>query len=263
MPIQIYQVDAFADRPFAGNPAAVVLLEAPCDEVWMQSLANEMNLSETAFVLPEGDAWRLRWFTPSVEVDLCGHATLATAHTLWEAGRLGAGDEARFATRSGLLRAVRQGELIELDLPAAQVEPLEPPLDLAAALGAQPLVVGLARDSLLVLLGSDAEVRELRPDFAALRALPYHGVIVTARAAEPGYDFVSRYFAPAIGIDEDPVTGAAHCALAPYWSARLERDKLLGYQASTRGGTVHVRVDGDRVRLGGKAVTVLRGELRI
>ena len=261
MPIPIYQVDAFADRPFVGNPAAVVLLDAPCDDRWMQNVAGEMNLAETAFVLREGDGWRLRWFTPAIEVDLCGHATLATAHTLWETGRLPHGDMACFRTRSGLLTAVQHGELIELDFPLVPVEPVEPPAGLAEALGVRPEWAGRAGVNLLVLLASEAQLRQLRPDFRALQGIDGQGVIVTAQAAAAGYDFVSRYFAPAAGIDEDPVTGSAHCALAPFWSARLGRDELLGYQASARGGYVRVRVEGDRVKLGGTAVTVLRGEL--
>lgn len=261
MTIPIYQVDAFADRPFAGNPAAVVLLDAPRDDRWMQQLAGEMNLAETAFVLREGDAWRLRWFTPAVEVDLCGHATLATAQTLWETGRLSEGETARFLTRSGVLTAVQRGDTIELDFPLQAVEPAEPPAGLEEALGAQPAWLGRAGSNLLALYASEAQIRELTPDFRALRALDCQGVIVTAQATMPGYDFVSRYFAPAAGIDEDPVTGSAHCALAPFWSARLGRDELNGYQASARGGGVRVRVVGDRVRLGGAAVTVLRGEL--
>lgn len=259
MPIPIYQVDAFADRPFTGNPAAVVLLDAPCNDTWMQQVAAEMNLAETAFVLPEGDAWRLRWFTPAVEVDLCGHATLATAHTLWESGRLPANEMARFNTRSGLLTAARHGDAIELDFPLVPVEPIDAPSGLADALGARPQSVGCAGPNLLALLDNQAQLQALQPDFRALRGLDYQGVIVTAQASGSDYDFVSRYFAPAAGVDEDPVTGSAHCALAPFWSERLGREQLLGYQASQRGGYVHVRVDGDRVRLGGTAVTVLRG----
>lgn len=261
MSIPIYQVDAFADRPFTGNPAAVVVLDAPCDDTWMQHVAGEMNLAETAFVMAEGDVWRLRWFTPAIEVDLCGHATLATAHTLWESGRLPAAETARFMTRSGLLTAKRQGDSIELDFPLVPVQPIDVPAGLADALGVQPQWVGSAGPNVLVLLDGQAQLHELRPDFRALRGLDYQGVIVTAQASGSDYDFVSRYFAPAAGIDEDPVTGSAHCALAPYWSERLGRDTLLGYQASARGGYVHVCVDGERVKLGGTAVTVLRGEL--
>jgi PhzF family phenazine biosynthesis protein len=259
--LPLYQVDAFADAPFAGNPAAVCLLPAPRDAGWMQRVAAEMNLSETAFLHPEGDAWRLRWFTPAVEVSLCGHATLAGAHVLWEAGRLPPDRPARFLTLSGELSASRDGECIVLDFPTKPVEPAAPPPELAAALGATPEEVGKNGLDYLVCLASDAAVRGLRPDFALLGRLPVRGVIVTARSEVFGYDFVSRYFAPAVGVPEDPVTGSAHCALGPFWRARLGKDHLRAYQASPRGGVVGVHVRGGRVHLSGKAVTVLRGEL--
>jgi PhzF family phenazine biosynthesis protein len=263
MPQPIVQVDAFADRPFAGNPAAVCILEVPRDEPWMQAVAMEMNLSETAFLHPEQDGWRLRWFTPVVEVELCGHATLAAAHALWEEGRLGPGETARFHTLSGPLAAARDGEWIRMDFPAAPAT-VAPPLaaTLGAALGgARPVWAGRSRFDVLVELGGEDEVRALRPDPERLRAVDARGVICTARAAGGDHDFVSRFFAPRVGVDEDPVTGSAHCVLAPYWAERLGRDALVGYQASRRGGTVRVEVAGDRVRLSGRAVTVLRGEL--
>jgi PhzF family phenazine biosynthesis protein len=262
MPQPIIQVDAFADRPFTGNPAAVCILPGPREEGWMRGVAAEMNLSETAFLHPEDDGWRLRWFTPEVEVDLCGHATLATAHVLWEGGHLAADEQARFHTRSGLLTATRAGEWIELDFPAKPLLDAPAPEGLAEALGVTPVHVGRSHFDVLVEAASEAEVRQLRPDLGRLMAVEARGVIVTARAEEGAeYDFVSRFFAPRVGVNEDPVTGSAHCVLAPYWAAKLGRDELVGFQASRRGGTVRVRSAGDRVHLGGRAVTVLRGEL--
>jgi PhzF family phenazine biosynthesis protein len=257
----IVQVDAFTDTPFRGNPAAVCVLPAPRDERWMQEVAREMNLSETAFLHGEPDGWSLRWFTPTVEVPLCGHATLASAHVLWEDGRLPRDRQARFHTKSGLLTADRRGDWIELDFPAKHAEPASPPAGLAEALGAKPLYVGKNQLDYLVEVDSEATVRRLAPDFAALAKLPLRGVIVTSLAAPGDYDFVSRFFAPGSGIPEDPVTGSSHCALAPFWSARLGKSQLLAYQASARGGIIRVRLAGDRVKLGGQAVTVLRAEL--
>ncbi|HEX8208734.1 MAG TPA: PhzF family phenazine biosynthesis protein [Longimicrobium sp.] len=262
MPQPIIQVDAFADRAFTGNPAAVCILPAPREEGWMRSVAAEMNLSETAFLHAEEDGWRLRWFTPEVEVALCGHATLATAHVLWEDGHLPADEVARFHTRSGLLTARRAGEWIELDFPAKPILDAPAPEGLAAALGVEPVYVGRSHFDVLVEVASEAEVRALKPDLGRLAAVEARGVIVTARAdGGAGYDFVSRFFAPRVGVAEDPVTGSAHCVLAPYWAAKLGRDELVGFQASRRGGTVRVRAAGERVHLGGRAITVLRGEL--
>lgn len=261
MPVRIVQVDAFTNRAFAGNPAAVCVLPASPPDQWMRDVAREMNLSETAFLTPADDGYRLRWFTPSVEVDLCGHATLAGAHVLWEDGHLPAGKQARFHTRSGLLLADRRGEWIELDFPATAAEPTEPPPYLLDALGTRAKFVGRNKFDYLVEVDSEQNVRSLQPDLSALRKLPVRGVIVTARSAAPEFDFVSRFFAPGAGIDEDPVTGSAHCALAPYWSRQLGKKELTAYQASARGGIVRVRMNGDRVILGGQAVTVLRGEL--
>jgi PhzF family phenazine biosynthesis protein len=258
----IVQVDAFADSPFAGNPAAVCILPEPRDERWMALVAREMNLSETAFLAPNGDGYGLRWFTPAVEVDLCGHATLASAHVLWEDGHLAPVAQARFHTRSGLLTAERRdGGWIEMDFPAALATPIEAPPEMARALGVTPLFCGKNRLDYLVEVESEAAVRALTPDLAALRAFGARGVIVTARSDSPGYDFVSRFFAPGAGIDEDPVTGSAHCGLGPFWAPRLGKTELVGYQASARGGVVRVRLEGERVKLGGQAVTVLRGEL--
>ncbi len=261
MPFPLFQVDAFTDRPFAGNPAAVCLLTEPADAAWMQRVAAEMNLSETAFLHPDGDAYRLRWFTPAVEVELCGHATLASAHILWEQGRLRPEAPARFQTRSGLLTAVRRGDAVELDFPANPAEPCAAPDGLADALGAAPRFVGRSRFDYLVELENEAAVRATRPDFARLAALPVRGVIVTAASAAVGFDFISRFFCPAVGVNEDPVTGSSHCTLGPFWRTRLGKDEMTAFQASARGGLIGVRVEGARVRLSGKAVTVLRGEL--
>lgn len=261
MPLKIIQVDAFAERPFTGNPAAVCVLPEPREERWMQDVAREMNLSETAFLHPNDDGWKLRWFTPTTEVDLCGHATLASAHVLWQEGHLPADEIARFHTRSGLLTARRDGDWIELDFPGTPAARAEVPLDLPRALGVPHTYVGRSRFDLLVEVESEAVVRALRPDITALRAVPARGVIVTARADSPDVDFVSRFFAPRAGVDEDPVTGSAHCCLAPHWRDRLGKDEMIGFQASARGGFVRVRVADDRVRLAGKAVTVLRSTL--
>lgn len=259
----IVQVDAFTERPFAGNPAAVCLLREARPDTWMQAVAAEMNLAETAFVLPEEGGYRLRWFTPLVEVDLCGHATLASAHVLWEEGHLPPDATARFHTRSGLLTATRSGAWLELNFPTEPATLVDESLAAAVtgALGIKPVFVGRNRMDVLVELASEATVRSVTPDRTRLLALPARGIIVTAPGNQPGHDFVSRFFAPAVGVDEDPVTGSAHCCLGPYWSAKLGREALTGFQASRRGGTVRVRVAGERVILGGQAVTTLRGEL--
>lgn len=262
MGIRVVQVDAFTDRPFSGNPAAVVVLERPGDARWMQNVALEMNLAETAFLVRRKDeAFDLRWFTPAVEVDLCGHATLASAHVLWEEGHLKPDVQARFHTKSGLLTADHRDDSIILDFPATPEQRTEPPAGLLEALGARGAYVGKSAFDYLVEVDSEATVRALTPDFGALGAIRARGIIVTARASSAGFDFVSRFFAPAAGINEDPVTGSAHCTLGPFWSARLGKTVLTAYQASPRGGTVEVEVAGDRVLLGGRAVTVLRGEL--
>ena len=262
MSIRVVQVDAFTDRPFSGNPAAVVVLDEPGDPGWMQNVALEMNLSETAFLVRRADgAFDLRWFTPRVEVDLCGHATLASAHVLWEDAHLAPGAQARFHTRSGLLTADRRDGAIVLDFPATPEKKAEPPAGLLDALGARSLYVGKNAFDYLVEAASEEEVRALKPDFGALGAVRARGIIVTSRASSPGFDFVSRFFAPAAGINEDPVTGSAHTTLGPFWAGRLGKRSLRAYQASPRGGVVEVELAGDRVRLGGQAVTVLRGEL--
>jgi len=264
--LPITQVDAFTDTAFAGNPAAVCVLPRDLEtpEVWMQAVAREMNLSETAFLRRQGDAWGLRWFTPAVEVDLCGHATLGSAHVLWEEEHIDAATPARFDTKSGRLTCTRsESGRIEMDFPAKLAQPSPPPPDLLPALGASgSRFVGKNAFDYFVELDNEDAVRALAPDHGRLRTLPVRGVIVTA-LARPGadYDYVSRFFAPGSGVDEDPVTGSAHCALAPYWSERLGRADLVGYQASLRGGRVHTQTSGERVILGGTAVTVLRGEL--
>lgn len=262
MGVRLVQVDAFTDKAFAGNPAAVCLLPAPRDDAWMQSVAREMNLSETAFLVKQEDGFDLRWFTPAVEVDLCGHATLASAHVLWEEGLLQPGKPARFHTRSGLLTAERRADWIELNFPAHPPEPVAAPPDLTRALGVTPNYVGKSGgDDYLVEVESEEVVRATRPNFALLATVPARGVMVTSRAAVREFDFVSRFFAPQSGVNEDPVTGSAHCCLGPFWKDRLGKSEFVAYQASERGGVVRVRLDGDRVRLGGQAVTVLRGEL--
>ena len=261
MPQPIVQVDAFTDRPFAGNPAAVCILPSPREEQWMRDVAAEMNLSETAFLHRLDDGWSLRWFTPAVEVDLCGHATLASAHVLWQDGLLPPDAEARFHTRSGLLTAARQGDWISMDFPANPGQAAPAPEGLEQALGVRPVYTGRSKFDWLVELESEAAVRALQPDLGLLATVDARGVIVTARGEGGDFDFVSRFFAPRVGVPEDPVTGSAHCALAPFWAARLGRDELTGFQASRRGGIVRVRVAGDRVVLSGQAVTVMRGEL--
>ena len=260
--MRILQIDAFTDQPFRGNPAAVCLLDRERDPEWMQNVAAEMNLSETAFLLPRNDGWSLRWLTPTVEVDLCGHATLASAHALWEEQILGPAETARFHTRSGLLTAQRTDGWIELDFPATPEQPAEAPPRLLESLGTRaPKYVGRNKFDYIVELASEEEVRAVQPDHAALRQLPVRGVIVTSRSSNAAHDFVSRFFAPGSGVDEDPVTGSAHCCLAPFWAQRLKKNEFVAYQASRRGGLLRVRLDGDRVKLGGRAVTVLRGEL--
>lgn len=269
MQVEIFQVDSFADRPFVGNPAGVCLLDAPGDETWMRAVAAEMNLSETAFLHPEGPEWSLRWFTPAVEVDLCGHATLASAHVLWSEGRVRAGSHLRFRTRSGPLGAAPgRGGWIELDFPAERAVAAAPPPGLLDALGLERAELA-ARNRMdwLLEVADESAVRGLTPDFRALARADARGIAVTALpgpetlADHPHVDFVSRFFAPSCGVDEDPVTGSAHCALGPWWSERLGRATVLGRQVSRRGGNVRVTDRGDRVTLAGQASTVLRGRI--
>jgi PhzF family phenazine biosynthesis protein len=260
--MKLIQVDAFTNAAFSGNPAAVCLLDQERDAEWMQRVGAEMNLSETAFLLRRDDGFSLRWFTPAVEVALCGHATLASAHALWEEGVLARDEVARFHTKSGLLTAERRGDWIELDFPAKKEQKAEPAEGLLEALGAKAVYVGRNDWDYLVEVATEHEVRTMSPDHTRLRHIPVRGVIVTARGTNE-YDFISRFFAPGSGIDEDPVTGSAHTCLAPFWAARLGKNEMIGYQASARGGIVRVRVEGDRVKLGGQAVTVMRGELLV
>lgn len=259
--ITCLQIDAFAERPFTGNPAAVCLLDEERDAAWMQAVAAEMNLSETAFVRPVDGSFALRWFTPVAEVELCGHATLAAAHALWSEGFVDADAAIRFATLSGELVCRNADGRIELDFPSTPVRETPPDAALAAALGAAPVLVARSRFDLLALLDSPGQLRGLAPDPAALRSLDCRGIIVTSDSDDARFDFLSRFFAPAVGVDEDPVTGSAHCALAPFWSARLGKDSMTAWQASTRGGEVRVRLEGERVVLAGNAITVLRGVL--
>jgi PhzF family phenazine biosynthesis protein len=262
MTIPLFHVDAFTDRPFAGNPAAVCLLPAWKDDAWLQAVAREMNLSETAFLVKQTGHFDLRWFTPSIEVDLCGHATLAAAHILWQQGQA-AGEEIRLSTKSGILRAIRHGDDIELDFPLKPEQKADAPPGLLQALGVSAQYVGKNQFDYLVEVESEAVLRAIAPDFKRLLALPVRGIIVTSRSADPRFDFVSRFFAPGAGIDEDPVTGSAHCCLGDYWRKLLGKTEFVAFQASARGGVVKVRVAKDRVFLGGKAVTVAKGELLV
>ncbi len=261
--IPYYQVDAFTGQPFRGNPAGVCLLEAPQPDAWMQNIAAEMKHSETAFLLPENDGYRLRWFTPGAEVDLCGHATLASAHILFETGRLAPSAEARFFTRSGLLTACQSEGWVELNFPATPALPAQAPAGLLEALGiTKTLYVGKSLFDYLVEVADESDVRALVPDFRALQKIEVRGVIVTARGKGEN-DFISRFFAPYVAVDEDPVTGSAHSTLAPYWSAKLGKNSLTAYQASARGGTLRMRTAGERVAIAGQAVTVLEGKINI
>ncbi len=258
MAVPLFHVDAFADRPFSGNPAAVCLLPAERDARWMQQVAAEMNLSETAFLLRAAGGYRLRWFTP----DLCGHATLASAQVLWQEGLAPAGERIRFSTRGGLLSAARREDGIELDFPQEPAEPAPAPAELSAGLGVPLLYAGRNRFDFLVEVESEAMLRAIAPDFRLLARVPVRGIIVTSVSVDPRFDFVSRAFFPAIGVNEDPVCGSAHCCLGPYWARRLGKEALVAYQASARGGVVRVRLAGGRAFLGGKAVVVARGTPR-
>lgn len=261
MPVPLIQVDAFTDTPFAGNPAAVCLLEQERDAAWMRAVAEEMNLSETAFVRRVAGGFELRWFTPAMEVDLCGHATLASAHAMWTEGVVSPDQPIRFHTRSGVLAATRRGAFIELDFPATPATECDAPPGLLAALDIAPSFVGKTKFDAFLVVDSEEVVRSIRPDFARLARIPTRGVIVTSRGDGAQFDFVSRFFAPAAGIDEDPVTGSAHCCLGPYWGERLGKTEMTGSQVSPRGGMVRVELKGERVVLAGQAVTVFKGEL--
>ncbi len=261
----LYQVDAFTTAPYAGNPAAVCVLEAERDDAWKQRVAAEMNLSETAFVRPVDGGWRLQWFTPAAEVELCGHATLATAHTLWETGRAPAGRPIGFDTvHCGRLTCTRHADgRIVMDFPADPPREADPPAGLIDRLGVEPVRVLRSTYDWIVELADEPAVAAAAPDFPGLGAVEMRGVALTARADRPGIDFVSRFFAPRLRINEDPVTGSLHCVLGPYWARVLGKDVLEAHQVSPRGGRLGVAVRGDRVDLVGDAVTVARGELLV
>ena len=260
MPSVTY-VDAFAVGPFTGNPAAVCVLPTAGDAPWMQRVAAELNLAETAFLVRRpDDAFDLRWFAPAAEVDLCGHATLASAHVLWETGTLDHHAPARFHTRSGVLTAVKSGEWIELDFPVTPAEAVPAPPGLVEALGVSPRFVGRSPFDYLVEVDDERAVVDTKPDMNRLATISTRGVMVTARGADGRYDFVSRFFAPAFGINEDPATGSAHCCLAPFWQTRLGKTTFVARQLSRRGATIKIRIEGDRVKLAGQAVTVMKGE---
>lgn len=259
--MKIFHVDAFTSKPFGGNPAGVCILSHPKVDNWMQCVAAEMNLSETAFLIRSADGYNLRWFTPMVEVDLCGHGTLASAHILWQEGLVARDEKIAFQTRSGVLICAQEGEWIGLDFPATPDDEIATPEGLREALGVEPLYVGASRSDYIVEVDSEETVRGLTPDYSRILGMPVRGVIVTSRAGTSEFDFVSRFFAPAVGVNEDPVTGSAHCCLGPFWGRRLGQDDLIARQVSCRGGTVKVRLAGDRVHLFGQAVTVVRGEM--
>lgn len=265
MNIPFFLVDAFVTRePFSGNPAGICLLPGRMDRPWMQLLAAEINQAETAFLYPQNDGFHLQWFTPKMEVALCGHGTLASAHILWQEGILKKGEEARFYTQSGLLKASQKGDLIELDFPAKPTVLCEKPKGLEECLGTKVLSLGLTGTLYLAELSSDQAVRNVKPDFKLMESFlnpQLHGVIITAASDDPAYDFVSRFFAPLAGIPEDPVTGSAHCCLGPFWQSHLHKNSFSAFQASQRSGALQVRCEGDRVFLGGKALTVIQGKL--
>jgi PhzF family phenazine biosynthesis protein len=262
MSFPLFHVDAFTERAFAGNPAAVCILPSMKEDGWLQDVAREMNLSETAFLVKQADHFDLRWFTPRVEVDLCGHATLASAHILWQQSHA-TGGEIRFSTRSGILKATRHGQDIELDFPLKPAAAAEAPPGLLQALGISARYVGRNQFDYLVEVESEAILRGISPDFKRLATVPVRGIIVTSRSADHAFDFISRFFAPAAGIDEDPVTGSAHCCLGNFWRNRLGKTEFIAFQASARGGVVRVRVTKDRAFLSGQAVTVAQGELLV
>jgi predicted PhzF superfamily epimerase YddE/YHI9 len=261
--MNLFIVDAFTDKAFGGNPAAVCILGGAKEDRWMQGLAQEVCSSETAFLLPYQDGFSLRWFTPEVEIDLCGHATLASAHILWQESFWGRGEGIKFYTRSGVLTSQWYDDWIELNFPFLTEQAVSAPPELLDALQVQPHYVGKNNFDYLVEVESEEVVKNLKPNFDLLSRIPARGVIVTSISRSSGYDFVSRFFAPAIGIKEDPVTGSAHCCLGPYWQKRLGKDEFVAYQASARGGVIKVRVDEDRVYLSGQAVTVLKGRLEV
>lgn len=263
MKIPIYQVDSFSVKPFKGNPAGVCLLEQPRDPAWMQAVAAEMNLSETAFLCPKGDDYLLRWFTPSTEVNLCGHATLASAHILFEFGFYDPDETIRFHTNSGLITATFNRGTIELDMPLIQPVPAQSSPLLEEILGFIPVAVAQSEDGAILLaeLANTSAITAFEPDFKKINRLEAANLVITAAKGNSEFDFISRFFSPRSGIPEDPVTGLGHCILAPYWAQKLGKEKLVAYQASARGGTVWCRLAKNRVFLGGKAVTLFAGEV--
>ncbi len=260
---QLYQVDAFTEEPFKGNPAAVCLLEAPESETWMQSLAAEMNLSETAFLLPEGKAWRLRWFTPTTEVDLCGHATLASAYVLFTQQPASQQNPLIFNTRSGQLSARWKDGKVELDFPVMHFAPLEILPKIEKILGFNPVAAVFSGNYYLFEAQDSKQVLHCTPDFTALASLPMPEVMITASSADPQFDFISRFFAPQLGINEDPVTGSAHCLLTPYWAEKLGKSTLKAFQASQRGGLLEVKLQGEHVLITGAAKLIFKGHLMV
>jgi PhzF family phenazine biosynthesis protein len=263
MQAELHLVDAFTQAPFRGNVAGVCIPDGPADAAWMQQVAAELNHSETAFLFPEGENWNLRWFTPTEEVKLCGHATLAAAFVLWETGGVPRNKPITFTTLSGKLTARRNGDWIDMDFPAEPPATSMPIPGLGRALGVEPLYTGRNRFDILVELPLADDVCSLEPDMDALSAIRTRGIIVTAASDLPHFDFVSRFFAPAVGVPEDPVTGSAHCCLGPYWGEKLKKTEMVGFQCSPRGGSVRVNLEGDRVILGGHAVHVLSGKLLV
>jgi predicted PhzF superfamily epimerase YddE/YHI9 len=254
--IPLYQVDAFSDQPFRGNPAGVCLLPEAQPESWMQAVAAEMNLSETAFLVKNGADFDLRWFTPKTEVDLCGHATLASAHILFETETVATDATIRFHSLSGLLTATKQQDWIELNFPVRKITLIGEVEGATDAAGSVPDETYESAGNLLYVYKEEAIIRSMTPDFSALAKTGYHGLIVTAPASTPPFDFVSRFFAPNLGVNEDPVTGSAHCTLAPFWQEMLHKNQMLAYQCSVRGGILKVRVSAERVYISGQALTV-------
>jgi PhzF family phenazine biosynthesis protein len=263
MTLNLFQVDAFTQEPFRGNPAAVCFLTESRPDDWMLALAAEMNLSETAFLRQEGEGWRLRWFTPKTEVSLCGHATLASAKVLFGTGLAAKDQPIQFETQSGLLTARWEDGMIELDFPVMLPEPVEISPEVKAALGINFVTCVRSGNFFLYETEDTDAVRQAKPDFKALAALPTPEVIITARSDDPQFDFISRFFAPQLGIDEDPVTGSAHCLLTPFWAGKLEKTELTAYQASARGGVLQVKLAGDRVRIAGNARIVFEAKLLV
>lgn len=261
--MKLYQVDAFTDKLFKGNSAGVCILDKQISEEMMQSIAMEMNLSETAFLLKQDNGFNLRWFTPESEVDLCGHATLASAHILWEEGYLDQNEQAIFYTKSGVLKAFKDGEYITLDFPLELAQQVNPPDDLIKAFNVPFLYAGKNRMDYIIEVENEEVIKALKPDFELLKRVKARGVIVTSASSNPEYDFVSRFFAPRVGINEDPVTGSAHCCLGPYWSNKLKKDSLIAYQASKRGGILKLRILKERIHIGGKAVTFFKTEIKV